>query len=385
MGPVKAALIGCGSISQRGILPHLMLPDAREVIELTAVCDVVAERAQATAERFGVPRWFASMEETLAGAEMDAVLIATPIPFHYANAMAAVEAGKHIYLQKTMTTTVAEANALLKAARRKKLKVVASPGQMLGPACRRLRQAIQQGAIGRPYWALASTAFMGHEYESFRSENPVDPTWYYKPGGGPVFDMGVYTLHTLTGLLGPARRVTAMSGIGLPERVWPGGGTTVEMDDNTVLLLDFDGCFAAVGAQFCKTPKTLGWGFTAVYGSTGTLEVTGFAPGTGYPATIEFGGAVAAAGFGGGDYTEQAADAAPPAASGAHAAMEEAHVWADIHHLAECIQQGRAPLASGEHARHVIEIIEQGYKAARTGRTQSLRTTFALPEAAPPA
>jgi predicted dehydrogenase len=384
MEPVRAALIGCGSISQRGILPHLALSDAREVMELVAVCDVVGERARETAERFGVPRWYRDANEAAADAAVEAVLIATPIPFHFSNAMAAVEAGKHVYLQKTMTTTVAEADELLQAARRRNVKVVASPGQMLGPVCQRLRQAIGEGIIGLPYWALASTAFTGHEHEPFRAGVPVDPTWYYKPGGGPVFDMAVYTLHLLTGLLGPAKRVTAMSGIGLKERAWPGGGARVEMDDNTLLLLDFDGCYAAVGAQFSPTSRVLGWGFTGIYGSGGTLEITGLAGGTAYPGRIEVAAAKASAGFREGTYTEAVSDSVPAWIAGPHAAMEEAHVWADIRHLADCIRQDREPAAGGEHARHVIEIIERGYRAARTGRTQNLRTTFRLPASLTP-
>jgi predicted dehydrogenase len=380
MERVRAALLGCGSISQRGILPHLALPDARQVIELVAVCDVVEARARQTAERFGVPHWHTAVEDVLARPDVDAVLIATPIPFHFANALAAVEAGKHVHLQKTMTTSVAEADALIEAARRHNVKLGASPGQMLSPGARRLRAAIHEGLLGLPYWAFATTAFTGHEDEGFRADQPVDPTWYYKPGGGPAFDMAVYSLHTLTGLLGPARQVTAMSGIGLKERTWPGGGTKVEMDDNTLLLLDFGGCFAVVGAQFSQTPKVLGWGFIGLYGSSGTAEITGLAGSTAYPAQIEFSNVTAASGFGEGTYTETLADSLPASLAGPHGEMDEAHIWADIRHLADCILNDTQPLAGADQARHVIEIIEKGYEAARTGQTQPLRTSFTLEE-----
>ena len=72
------------------------------------------------------------------------------------------------------------------------------------------------------------------------------PTWYFrKPGGGPLYDMTAYALHGLTSVLGPAQRVTALSGMVLPQREFGGRSITAEMDDNTVALLDFgDGAFA---------------------------------------------------------------------------------------------------------------------------------------------
>jgi predicted dehydrogenase len=340
------------------------------------VCDVVEEQARLTAEKFGVPSWFRTIEELLTQAKIEAVLIATPIPAHYQNAMAAIEAGKHVYLQKTMTTTVEEATTVIDSASERGLKLVVSPGQMLSPAYQQLRNAIQQQIIGVPYWAIASTSYVGHEHEPFRAETPIDPTWYYKPGGGPVYDMAVYTLHGLTGLLGPASQVTAMSAIGLPVRRWPGGGTTVEMDDNTLLLLNFDGCFGVVGGHFCQTGKVIGWGFMGIYGSSGSIEITGLAAGTGYPELAEFVNARATADFDSGTYTAANLEGLPPLVGDRHAEMEEAHVWADIHHFAVCIMNDLEPMATGQQARHVIEIIEKGYIAAKTGQTQNLQTTI---------
>lgn len=372
---VKVALVGCGSVSQRGVLPHLIEEDAREAIELVAVCDVVEKRARETAKRFQVSEWYADIDDLLAQADVDAVLIATPIPLHYENAMAAIEAGKHVHLQKTMTTTLAEADHLVDAARRQGVKVIASPGQMLSPSCQAIRNLVKEEGLGKVYWALASTSWIGHEYEPFREDSPVDPTWYYKPGGGPVYDMSVYTLHTLTGILGPARRVTAMSGIGLPLRHWGEREIEVEMDDNTLLLLDFgDSCFAMIGGHFCQTGRVIGWGFTGIYGSSGTLEITKLAPGTPYPAQIEVNppGLAEKPGFN----EVVKGNVAAPYINGAHTQIQEAHLWADIRHLVDCILHDTEPVPNAEHARHVIEIIEKGYVAAQTGQVQELRTTF---------
>ena len=104
---LRAGLVGCGSLSQRGILPHLSEPDAREKVRLVAVADAVVDRARAMAERFGVPNHYPGVEEMLAGAELDLVIVATPVQHHFANALVAVRAGKHVYVQKSMTSTLA--------------------------------------------------------------------------------------------------------------------------------------------------------------------------------------------------------------------------------------------------------------------------------------
>jgi predicted dehydrogenase len=62
--------------------------------------------------------------------------------------------------------------------------------------------------------------------------------------------------------------------------------------------------------------------------------------------------------------------------TGAHARIQEAHVYADIAHLAECIQEGTDPVPTAEHARHVVEIIEAAYRAAETGQAQELTSTL---------
>jgi predicted dehydrogenase len=374
---LNVAIVGCGSITQRGLLPHLAQPDAEGLFNVVAVCDVEAERAAQVAAQYNVPAWYASTKAMLqdASSEIDALLIATPAAFHYEIGMAAVQAGKHIHVQKPLTLSVAEATRLTAAAAAQDVRIVASPVQMLGPGAQRIKEIIAQGGIGRVYWALASTAFMGHEYEPFRADRPVDPTWYYKPGGGPIYDMATYTLHTLTGILGPVRRVAAMSGIGLPARTWQGRTITVEMDDNTLLLLEFgDGRFGVVGGQFAQMGQVVGWGFMGIYGSSGALEITDLFPDTAYPSHVtvnppSLADTLALSG-------RPNLEGAPGYISGSHRGMGEAHLWADICYLLDCIRRGEDRLQTTAHARHVIEIIEKGYLAARTGTTQPLVTTF---------
>src|SRR5690242_10949121 len=238
---VRLGVVGAGSIAVRGILPHLALGDVQDRVHLAAVCDPVPGRAEAAATRFGVDRAFTEYEDLLAHGEVDAVTLASPIGLHYAQGRQALEAGKHVHFNKTMTTTAAEATALIDLARAKGLKIVASPGEMLFPHNQAIKRLIAEGALGTLCWAVCGAAFgTYHEDEAVRHGDDVlsniDPTWYFrKPGGGPLYDMTVYALHSVTGILGPAKRVTAMSGVRIPLR----GDVQTEADDNTVILIDF--------------------------------------------------------------------------------------------------------------------------------------------------
>jgi predicted dehydrogenase len=370
--------VGLGSLAQRGILPHTFQDDAREKIEAVAVCDVVPGRAAAAAEKWGWREAYTDYEEMLTRADIECVFIATPIPLHYDQAMAALQGGKHVYVQKSMTTTLAEANDVVELARTKKLKLCASPGEMLRSPWPQIREVVQKGLLGRVYWALAGMQSSGHEHESFRAEDDVlsnvDPTWYYKPGGGPVYDMTVYCLHELTGVLGPVKRVSAMSGIGLPVRDWKGKTIPVEMDDNTVILLDFgDATFGFAYGANCR-----GGGLPrfAIFGSDGTVQVgqrrrsqpaaEGARSGSGVMVSSRH--------VDGGELELELPEM--PYRVGPHREIGEAHGYADLMHLIDCILEDRRPVPSGEHARHVVEIIEKAYQSSRDGQTLELTTTL---------
>jgi predicted dehydrogenase len=386
---LKIAISGLGSVSQRGILPHLACDDAREHVETVACCDVVPGRAAETARKFGWREAYDDFGEMLRRADVEAVLLATPIPAHHGQTMAALAAGKHVYVQKAMTTSLAEADEVVEAADRHNLKLVASPGQMLRPTFQYVKRLLQADVIGKLYWAFSDTSGGGHEHERFRGGDDVlsnvNPTWYYRPGGGPVYDMAVYPLHAITGILGPVRRVTGMSGIGLPFRQWKDERITVEMDDNTVLLLDFgDSVYATIGGHNSVAPPGVGFGRLWFSGSEGGIETTegglAIASRSPLPAdlradlTVADEGPSGAASRSGAIHGRVAGDL--PHVVGKHLEIPERHVYADIMHLVDCIREDREPVPSAAHARHVVELIEKGYAAGKTGRTQELRTTF---------
>jgi predicted dehydrogenase len=370
-GPMKLGVVGAGSIALRGPLPHIMgVGDVRDRVTITAIMDPVPGRARAAAEKFGVKRFFEDYDALLEDGDVDAVTICSPIGLHAEQGLKALRAGKHVHFNKTMTTTTAEADAVIAEAAKRNLRIVASPGQMLRPQNLRIRQLIREGAIGRVAWAAIGAAFGDyHEHETVRTGGDVltnvDPSWYFrKPGGGPLYDMTVYGLHTLTGVLGPAKRVTAMSGVLLKEREFRGARVPCDADDNSFLTLDFgDATFAFVyGAAFGWLVPSLD--FPTYYGTKGEIAGTNL---NGKP--IDYPGRDRDKDGSGRRLT--------PHVRGRHAEMEEAHVFEDIMQLADWVLDGVPSPVTAEHARHVIEIIEAGYRAASTGRTQELTTTFA--------
>lgn len=359
MTSVGIGIVGAGSIGIRGALAHLALEDVQDRARAAAVCDPVEGRAEAAAERYGVPKAYRTLDELLADPAVDAVTICSPIGLHYAQGLAAIAAGKHVHFNKTMTVTADEALDLIERAKAAGVRLVASPGQMVRPVNRRIRELVRSGGIGELSWAVAGAAFgTYHENEGVRTGDDVlsniNPSWYWrKPGGGPLYDMTVYALHTLTGVLGPAFRVTAMSGVRIPQREWRGETYAVDADDNTGILIDFGG-----GA------------FAFAHGT-----VAGMVSEFGQPSFFGTKGSIVGTKLNG----EPIASEGPfygPHAVGAHAEIGEGHVFEDLMQLVQWVREGTPAVATAEHAAHVIEIIEAAYRAAETGVTQDLKTTF---------
>jgi predicted dehydrogenase len=377
---LRIGVIGVGALTLRGILPHLSQDDVKDRVMLEALCDPVLVRAKAAAAGYGVPHVFEEVDEMLAEADIDAVTVASPIGLHFEHCRAALEAGKHVHVNKAMTTAVDQGRELIALAEERDLCIVASPGEVLFPQVTRARELIEAGAIGAVAWALCGCAFGDyHEEETERREAPggapIDPAWYFRsPGGGPMYDMAVYALHQLTSVLGPAAAVSALSGIRVPEREFLGVPIPTEADDNTILLLDFgDGLFAvaygtAAGRHSDQFPAAL------YLGTRGTIDGLLL---NGEP--FDFPG------------DDLIAETAPtgrsgqlrvlPHVGGCHVDIDESHVFEDIMQLVDRVHDGTPTPVTAEHALHVIDIIESGYRSARTGTRQDLTTSFEL---APP-
>lgn len=368
---VRMGVVGAGSIAVRGIMPHLAMEDVHDRVRMTAVCDPAPGRAAAASERFDIPNHFETYEELLASGTVDAVSIASPIGLHFDQGMQAVEAGVHMHFNKTMTTTKAEADTLMAAAEAKGVKIVASPGEMIRPVHQEIKRMIERGDLGTLTWAICGSAFSTyHEQERVRhGDDPlsnINPAWYFrKPGGGPLYDMTVYGLHATTGILGPVKRVTAMSGVRIHEREFRGEMLPTDMDDSTLIVVDFgDNLFGFVYGVAAGAPRADGR--ITLFGTKGTISGPMF-----NGEMIDYPGRDEDTKHGGYNL-----NGSLPHVVGPHQEQEEAHVYEDIMQLVDLLLYDKPTLSTPEHARHVIEVFDKAYLSAETGTVQEVVSTF---------
>ncbi|MEJ7706277.1 MAG: Gfo/Idh/MocA family oxidoreductase [Nocardioidaceae bacterium] len=179
---LRIGVVGVGALSSGRSFRHLSTPDLSGTLKLTALCDPVMERAELVAGQHGVEHVFDSLSAMLEADVVDAVTIVSPIGLHYQHVRDALAAGKHVHVNKTMTTTVEEADEVIGLARDRGLALVASPGEVLRPQVSAVRDAIGSGSIGKVAWAICGCAFeQYHEDEPERDlAGGIDPTWYYR-------------------------------------------------------------------------------------------------------------------------------------------------------------------------------------------------------------
>ncbi|MCS5734082.1 Gfo/Idh/MocA family protein [Herbiconiux daphne] len=205
--PHRIGIVGLGVIS-RAYLDTFAQSDA---VVVTAVADLDAARAHDVAAGLPAARAL-SVDELLAAADVDTVLNLTVPAAHAEIAVAAVDSGKNVYGEKPLALGLASGLGVIEAASRAGRQVGSAPDTVLGTGLQTARAAIDDGLIGRPVAASAVMVTPGHE-----RWHP-NPDFYYRAGGGPLFDMGPYYVTALVHLLGPVRAVIGLSSRPRSER-----------------------------------------------------------------------------------------------------------------------------------------------------------------------
>ncbi len=204
--PLGVGIIGCGNISWA----YLKLANLFKDIEVKAVADINMDAARSRAAEFGVRAQ--TVKELLKSKDIDIVVNLTVPATHYKVSKQILEAGKHVYSEKPLTLTYKDALALQKYATKKKLRVCSAPDTFLGSSHQQARAAIDAGDIGK---IVSGTChFMGPGMEMWHP----NPDFFFKPGGGPVLDMGPYYITNLINLVGPVKRVSALLNTGRKQR-----------------------------------------------------------------------------------------------------------------------------------------------------------------------
>jgi predicted dehydrogenase len=356
-GPLRIGVVGAGNISGEYLETLSRMPNVRPV----QVATRNAERARVAVARFPGTR-ATSLPELYASDEVDLVLDLTTPDAHLEVSQAAIAAGKHLYGEKPLAMTTGDARSILTAASAAGVRVGCAPDTVLGTGIQTARVCVEKGDIGIP---IAATAFLttpGHE-----RWHP-DPEFYYRPGGGPLLDMGPYYLTALVLLLGPVRRVTGLSATPRQTRTigsGPRAGTTfaVEVATHVTGVLEHAGkALSTLMMSFDVWESTLPR--IEVYGTEGTLLV---------PDPNSFTGDVSVCHAG--DSTWRKA----PVLGGYSGAARGIGV-AD---MAGAIATGTAHRASAELAYHVLDIMESLLAAAESGVSRQVDSSFERPEAVP--
>ena len=270
MERVKVGILGCGDICR------MYLPNLKDVylnLELYACSDVVEEKAKERAEQFEIPH-IMSMEEMLGCEEIGIILNLTPPKLHYSLNKAILEAGKHAYCEKPLAETLEQGKELVELAKEKGLYLGCAPDTFMGAGIQTCRKLIDEGAVGK---IVGGGAFMMcHGWEGRRRNHP-NPAFYYKPGAGPMMDMGPYYITALVSLLGPIAEIEAMNTRGrevrtatTPQRY--GEPIEVEVDTHIAGLLRFEsGAVVSVITSFEAWQSTLP--NIELYGTEGMMIV----------------------------------------------------------------------------------------------------------------
>jgi predicted dehydrogenase len=222
---MRVGLIGCGKVGQIHAAALCGLAEA----ELTAVCDVSAERVRAFADRYGA-RGYTDVDEMLHAGNVEAVVIGTPHPLHAAPAIRAAEAGVHVLVEKPLAASLADCDAMLRAADRAGVRLGVISQRRFYEPVRRMKEAIDAGKIGRPALGVF-TMYSWREPAYYRSD-PWRGKWDTE-GGGVLVNQSPHQLDLLLWFLGPATEVSGYwANVNHPG---------VEVDDTAVAVLRFHG------------------------------------------------------------------------------------------------------------------------------------------------
>ena len=342
--PVRVGIIGCGSVMQGPYMAQLERLRGRGEAEVVIACDLDADRRSLVQERFRIPAFTTDVGNVIGAENVDLVLVLTSIAAHGSLAAAALRAGKHVLVEKPMATDLDVARDLVALAREHHRLLLCAPHIVLSPTYQAIWRLVRAGTLGRPYAARARYGWAGPDWDE----------WFYSASGGALFDISMYNITALTGLLGPVRRVAAMTGIAVPQRSARGSVATVEAEDNAQLLLDHgDGVLSSVTAGF--TMQQTRSPAIEVYGAEGTVQLLGD------------------------DWAPQGYDlwTRPVGAWRHYKDLDPAWLWTDgLRHVVECIRDGKRPVIRVEHALHVLEVVIRAREASVTGVAQAVTSTF---------
>lgn len=353
--PVRIGLIGCGTISPA----YLRAAQTFRDLEFTACADINPEASAATSAKFGIPK--VSVDRLLANDEIEVVLNLTIPAVHAELNESALDSGKHAYCEKPFGLQVDEGKRVLELAQSSGLRIGCAPDTFLGGGHQTVRYLIDNGEIGKP---VAATAFMmSHGVETWHPS----PVFYYKKGGGPVFDMAPYYLTAMVNCLGPISRVSAITGQAFDERTitsQPHAGEVIQVEVST---------HASASLEFeSGTIATLCMSFDVWAHRHPNIEIHGTKSSMLVPDPNGFGGKVLVADLGRG-WRER---------THTHGYTENMRSIG-LADMCRGIRTGRPHRANGDLAFHVLEVMAAMDKSSSNGEHVTIESRVSRPAPLP--
>ncbi|MFD7754525.1 Gfo/Idh/MocA family protein [Streptomyces sp. NPDC059757] len=341
---LNIGVLGLGSVFSGPYAALITRLEQEGRVKLAAGYDPDPGKRSAAAERFGIDTSFERAQDLIDRDGLDIVLVLTSMNEHGSLARAALEAGRHVLVEKPMATSVQEATELLEAAAVAPGELVCAPHVALSPTYREMHKRVREGEIGELHLARSRYGWSG----------PWWGRWFYEQGGGALFDLGVYNLTSLCGFFGSAKRVTAMVGVAVPKRESEGEQVTVRADDNAHIVLDFGNSrFASIATGF--TMQKYRSPAVELYGSAGTMQLMGddWAP-NGFEQWTNDRGSWEIVGE-----------------------TDPQWPWTDgLRHLVECVEKGIRTVTRPEHAFHALEVMLAAKRSSEEGRVVEIHSTF---------
>jgi predicted dehydrogenase len=369
MSKTVIGIVGCGNISDA----YFRGAARSNLIRVKACADLRAEAAQAKAALHGVSAM--PVQTLLADPEISIVVNLTVPMTHAAVSQQILSAGKHAYSEKPLAANFADGAGLMELARARNLRVGCAPDTFLGASHQACRRLIDAGTIGTPVGG--SAVVMSHGMESWHP----NPEFFFKPGGGPILDVGPYYITQLVNLLGPVRRAAGLGTIGNATRTVtsePLKGSTINVEVLTTVngVLEF-----ANGANVSLSASWDVWKHNRaspieIYGTEGSL--LGVDP--------NFFGNIPRVCKPNGDWQDVPIDAHPFGIANRelrNGSMQADYRIVGLVDMAMAIRHNRPHRASGDLALHVLEVLEALEASSRSGQFISIRSPCERPEPVP--
>ena len=350
---IKVAIIGCGSVSNRYIV-HLQ---SSPLVKIVSLCDIKQDRAEAQNKKYNIgASTYNNINALLKGNAFDLMLTLTDMQMHGSLNKIALQAGKHVWSEKPLANTYAEGKALVDYAKLKGVRIWGAPAVVTSPQFEFMSKTIQEGKLGK----LASA------HGQYGHTGPTWSSFFYEPLGGSMPDLGVYNMATLTGLLGPAKSVMAMTSIVNKEReIDEKGIVKVNEEDNAHILLEHDKgvishimCGFNYFDPFGHEAKNQTLHSIQIFGDKGNMRLIGY---DWEPKSVVL------------DNSWTEAPQVVQTDDGGYQWQEGAT------HIAGALSKNIEPRINVLHSLHVLEIIEAARKSSKEGMKVKLVSSFPFP------